>query len=147
MRIACLLVPNLPLAAELRAHPELAGEPFAVTTGSDPRAEILSVSPRYRVVKALYEIDAPRGGWTHEHNGFYPVVLWEDAVSDRLGNSTERQRLGGFEVAIDNSQPPVPAEAELRVDASNPDRVRTRPSSLITAEGLRGSPVWVSRLT
>lgn len=46
MRIACLLVPDLPLAAELRAHPELGQEPFAVTTGSDPRAELISVSPR-----------------------------------------------------------------------------------------------------
>ena len=45
MRVACLLVPDLPLAAELRAHPELAGMPFAVTTGSDPRAELISVSP------------------------------------------------------------------------------------------------------
>jgi len=88
--------------------------------------EIISISTHNRVVKALYEIDAPQGGWTHEHNGFYPVILWEDAVCDRLGNCTERQRLGGFEVAIDNSQPPVPAEAELRVDASNPNRVKAK---------------------
>jgi hypothetical protein len=88
--------------------------------------EIISISTHNRVVKALYEIDAPRGGWTHEHNGFYPVVLWEDAVCDRLGNCTERERLGGFEVAIDNSQPPVPAEAEISVDAGNPDRVKAK---------------------
>ena len=80
----------------------------------------------HRVVKALYEIDPPQGGWTHGHNGFYPVVLWEDAVCDRLGNCTERQRLGGFEVAIDHSQPPVPAEAEVRVDPGNPDRVMAK---------------------
>jgi protein ImuB len=45
VRIACLLVPDLPLAAELRAHPELAVAPFAVTNGSEPRAELISVSP------------------------------------------------------------------------------------------------------
>jgi protein ImuB len=44
-RIACLLVPALPLAAELRAHPELVGRPVAVTAGAGPRAEIVAVSP------------------------------------------------------------------------------------------------------
>jgi protein ImuB len=43
-RIACLLVPDLPLAAELRAHPELAGPPLAVASGPGPRAELVSVS-------------------------------------------------------------------------------------------------------
>jgi len=38
-------VPALPLAAELRAHPELAGRPFAVAAGPGPRAEIVAVSP------------------------------------------------------------------------------------------------------
>jgi len=45
VRVACLLVPDLPLAAELRAHPELAGRPLAVSSGPGPRAEIIAVSP------------------------------------------------------------------------------------------------------
>ena len=45
MRTACLLIPNLPLAAELRAHPEFTGEPLAVATASGPRAELVAVSP------------------------------------------------------------------------------------------------------
>jgi len=45
MRVACLLLPDLPLAAELRARPELVGEPLAVASGPGPRAEILAVSP------------------------------------------------------------------------------------------------------
>jgi protein ImuB len=44
-RIACLLVPALPLAAELRAHPELLGRPLAISAGPGPRAEIVAVSP------------------------------------------------------------------------------------------------------
>jgi protein ImuB len=44
-RIACLLVPALPLAAELRAQPELAGQPLAIAAGPGPRAEIVAVSP------------------------------------------------------------------------------------------------------
>jgi nucleotidyltransferase/DNA polymerase involved in DNA repair len=45
MRIACLLIPDLPLRAELRAHPDLAGRPLAIATGSDARSEIIALSP------------------------------------------------------------------------------------------------------
>jgi len=44
MRIACLLVPDLPLHAELRASPDLRGLPLAITSGPGARAEILAVS-------------------------------------------------------------------------------------------------------
>jgi protein ImuB len=37
-------VPDLPLAAELRAEPELAGRPLALTSGPGARAEIVAVS-------------------------------------------------------------------------------------------------------
>ncbi|MEZ4332805.1 MAG: DNA polymerase Y family protein [Myxococcota bacterium] len=43
-RVACLLVPDLPLQAALRAEPELADRTLVVTTGPGPRAEILSAS-------------------------------------------------------------------------------------------------------
>jgi protein ImuB len=45
VRIACCLVPDLPLAAQLRAEPDLAGLPLALASGSGPRAEIIGVSP------------------------------------------------------------------------------------------------------
>ena len=44
MRTACLRVPELPLAAELRAHPELAERAFAIASGPGPRAELVAVS-------------------------------------------------------------------------------------------------------
>ncbi len=44
MRIACLLVPDLPLHAELRASPELKGRPLVITSGHGFRAEALAVS-------------------------------------------------------------------------------------------------------
>ncbi len=44
MRIACLLVPDLPLHAELRASPDLRGLPLAITTGPGTRSEILALS-------------------------------------------------------------------------------------------------------
>jgi protein ImuB len=46
MRIACLLVPDLPLRAELRANPDLVDEPLVITDGTGPRATILTASPR-----------------------------------------------------------------------------------------------------
>ena len=49
MRIACLRLPNLPLSAVLRAHPELREEPVVVSSGTGPRAEVLSVSPEASV--------------------------------------------------------------------------------------------------
>jgi protein ImuB len=45
VRVACCLVPDLPLAAQLRAEPELAGLPLALASGTGPRAEIIGVSP------------------------------------------------------------------------------------------------------
>jgi protein ImuB len=44
MRIACARVADLPLAAELRAHPELRGRPLAIAEGASARAELLCVS-------------------------------------------------------------------------------------------------------
>ncbi len=44
-RAACLLAPDLPVAAELRAQPELAGRPLAVVSEPGPRAAVLAVSP------------------------------------------------------------------------------------------------------
>jgi protein ImuB len=47
-RVACLLVPDLPLRAELRAHPDLEGVPFVVATGDDGRAELIAASAAAR---------------------------------------------------------------------------------------------------
>jgi len=44
MRLACLCVPDFPLAALLRVQPELRGEPVAVADGPGPGAKILAVS-------------------------------------------------------------------------------------------------------
>ncbi len=45
MRIACLLIPDLPLRAELRAYESLAGQPVAIASGTDADARIVSASP------------------------------------------------------------------------------------------------------
>ena len=84
---------------------------------------IVSISPQAREVKALYEIEAPRGGWSERHNGIYTAVLWENAICDRLGNCVDRQRIGAFAVDIDDEDKPIPAKAKIRVDTSDPDNV------------------------
>ena len=47
-RIACLLLPDLPLRAELRAHPELTDYPLVIATSSDARAEVIAISAAAR---------------------------------------------------------------------------------------------------
>lgn len=44
MRLACLYVPDFPLAAVLRAEPELRGRPLVAADGLGPRARLLAVS-------------------------------------------------------------------------------------------------------
>jgi protein ImuB len=44
VRIACLLAADLPLAAVLRAQPELAGLPLAIVSGVGPRAQVIAIS-------------------------------------------------------------------------------------------------------
>src|SRR5262245_45791112 len=43
-RVACLSVPLFPLAARLRAEPELAGEALAVTEGAGAAARVVAAS-------------------------------------------------------------------------------------------------------
>jgi protein ImuB len=47
-RIACLLVPDLPIAAVLRIDPDLAGRPLALTHGRGPHAQVVAASPAAR---------------------------------------------------------------------------------------------------
>jgi len=45
MRLACLYVPDFPLAALLRAHPDLRGEAVVVADSMSPKAKVVAVSP------------------------------------------------------------------------------------------------------
>ncbi|MEE2663956.1 MAG: DNA polymerase Y family protein [Myxococcota bacterium] len=44
-RVACLLVSDLVVQAELRAHPELLGHAFVVASGDEGRDEVIAASP------------------------------------------------------------------------------------------------------
>ncbi len=47
-RIACILVPNFPIAAIVRANPDLHLTPFAISNTAAPHAELIAVSTRAR---------------------------------------------------------------------------------------------------
>ncbi len=66
MRTACLRVPDLLLAAELRAHPELAGRALVVASGPGAGAEIVSVS------RLAAERGVHRGGSTAQARTLCP---------------------------------------------------------------------------
>ena len=53
-RIACLLVPDLPLAAACRADPDLVGLPLALSDGGGTHAAVVaaSIEARARGVRA-----------------------------------------------------------------------------------------------
>ena len=53
-RIACLLIPEWPLQAEWRAHPELRGQALAVASGPDSKAEIIALSSQARAAGVLH---------------------------------------------------------------------------------------------
>src|SRR5881409_2407918 len=61
-RIACLLVPDLPVAAACRADPDLAGRPLALSAGTGTHAPIVAAAAaaRARGVRAGYTVAQAR---------------------------------------------------------------------------------------
>src|SRR5947208_15934084 len=61
-RIACLLVPDLPIAAACRADPDLAGRPLALSAGSGTHAPIVAAAAaaRARGVRAGHTVAQAR---------------------------------------------------------------------------------------
>ena len=57
-RIACLLVPDFPLAAALRTEPELRGRPLVTIDSDDPRAPLTAISAEARSLGARVGLSA-----------------------------------------------------------------------------------------
>lgn len=57
-RIACLFIPDFPLAALLRAEPDLRGRPVVTVDRDDPRAPLTSVSAEARALGARVGLSA-----------------------------------------------------------------------------------------
>ena len=102
-------------------HPRLLNDPCP-SNWKAQRARLVDLIPldrRFQKVRAIYEVEPPNQAWTAAANGFYPIVWRSDEVCDTLGNCNREQCLGGFEVAIDTNNPPIKAEAKIRIDASD----------------------------
>jgi protein ImuB len=100
VRVACLLVPDMPLRAELRASPELRERPFVVATGPDARAEVLQVSPAARTLGVR-----PGGSVTHARAVSGDIAV---RVASPALDRASRQAL--LDVALSFSPRALPAE-------------------------------------
>jgi len=60
---------------------------------------------------AAYELDAPAGGWTREHNGEYAVLLTSGEIENNDGSSFPLTLTGSFKVDITDDKRTVPALA------------------------------------
>ena len=61
-RIACLFIPLVPLAARLRAEPELAGEIVVICEGNGAAARVVAqLGPRLELKITAEEIDRLSG--------------------------------------------------------------------------------------
>jgi len=135
-RIACLLVPDLPLRAELRASPELVGRPFVIATGTDARAEILQVSPA-----ALALGVRPKGSVTHARAVCGEIVV--RVVSPALDRAS-RQALRDVALsfspraqAAERSNWAFANEAAVLLDASGIARLFASERQFASAVGAR----------
>jgi hypothetical protein len=78
-----------------------------------PNGEIPAVS----LQSAIYELAAPVGGWTEEHNGEYAVMLAGDEVLKNDGSFFEMALAGTFEVKIGEvKQIVMPLSGEVSVE-------------------------------
>lgn len=139
-RVACLLVPDLPLRGELRAHPELAGRPFVIAAGEDARAEVVAVSPEAfaRGVRA-------RGSLTHARATCSEIRV--RVLSPALEQAT-RQALVDLALSFspraalaDRSTWAFPCEAAVLLDASGLTRLYESERHFASALGARAEAV------
>lgn len=65
--------------------------------------------PPVRFSIAIYELEAPEGGWTREHNGEYAVMLAGDEVAKNDGSHFALALAGSFHVSIGEEKRVVPA--------------------------------------
>ena len=63
-----------------------------------------------------YQLDAPAGGWTHNHSGTYSIVLVQREVRDSSYNYADNGVIGSFEVSISElGQPFMTLVASTRI--------------------------------
>ena len=116
-RVACLLVPDLVVQAELRAYPELSGHPFVVASGDDGRAEVIAAS-RQAVAANVH----PGHSVAHARAACSGLIV---RTASPARERTARQSLLDAALSLspraelgERSAPPFAAEAAAFLDAS-----------------------------
>src|SRR5688572_33497725 len=110
-RIACLLVPDFPIAAACRADPDLAGRPLVLAETGAPHARVLAASrpARDAGVRAGHTLAQARsiaGGLTVRRRD----VAAEESASQALGDVA----------ASPSDRPEVAADGAVFPDARGP---------------------------
>ena len=114
-RVACLLVPDLPLAALLRVEPGLVDRPVAVVDGPGPRACVLAAQP------SLYRVGVRPGLTAVQVHSLVPDAELRplSAVQVRAARAALSDVARGFSPRVNLGQ----AEGEVYLDAGGLGRL------------------------
>jgi protein ImuB len=142
-RIACLLAPDLPVAAALRARPELAGQPLAIVSEPGPRGAVLAVA-------AAAARAGVRAGDSLAHARARCAGLCVRVASPALERAARAALLDAALSAAPRAAlaPPRPegpraAEAVVHIDASGSGRVFASEAALAGALAARAAALGV----
>lgn len=112
-RLACLLVPLFPLAARLRAEPELAGEALAITTGSGAAARVVVAS------RAARQLGIRPGMTLAQGRALVPKLAarGRDAVGERAAQEALAEIAEAFSPRVEDA-----GEGVVYLDADGSER-------------------------
>lgn len=142
-RVACLLAPDLPLAAALRARPERAGRPLVIVSEPGPRATVLAAAPA--AARA-----GVRAGEPLAHARARCAALCVQVASPALERAARAALLDAAlsvspraALAPPRAAGPRAGEAVVHVDASGSGRVFASEAALAGALGARAAALGV----
>jgi protein ImuB len=132
-RIACLFVPDLPVAAACRADPDLAGLPLTLCEGSGPHAPVVAASPAARA----------RGVRPGRHSITQARTLAADLIARERDAAAERSAvLALADVAASlASRVETAADGSVFLDASGTTHLVASEAGLATALTTRAARV------
>src|SRR5213082_1770022 len=136
-RIACLLVPDLPVAAACRADPDLAARPLALSEGGGPHAPIVAAAAaaRARGVRAGHTVAQAR-------------AIAADLVIRPRDDAAERSAVWALiDVAASlASRIEAAADGAVFLDAAGAAHLVPSEAGLATARAAVGGSMTVARL-
>ncbi len=136
-RIACLLVPDLPIAAICRVAPDLAGLPLVLTEGRGPHADVVSVSRAARA--AGLHPDRP-GGQLNAAQARAAVAHLVVRPRDRAAERTAARALADVAASI-ASRVEIASDGAVFLDVEGSSHLATSEAGLTAALTARAARV------